>query len=581
MLTKPPSCTNCPLAELSTGFMRPTLASGDPYRVALVGEALGEDEAAEGAAFVGKAGFKLTRLIQWAGLDRSRFDIWNAVWCRPPNNKLEGQPFESDAIAHCRTHHWGKLLERPNRVIVPMGNVPTNAFLGWKGILTGRGYVYPGPGTTHLIPTVHPSFIQRGQSKWSAAFINDLQKAVELARVGLPIVLSDYLLDPSPSRALDWAKDYIRTLRDNPATRLAFDIETPGKAEEDEDELDVGLDPEQLSDKTWHIYRIGFSYRGHAALSVPWSPEFIPAIRLLLASAGDKVVWNAGFDVPRVRRAGVPINGLIHDGMVAWHILHSDLPKRLGFVATFTCPWQPAWKHLSGSKPAFYNATDADVELRSMDVISSELKRIGLWEVYQRDVIDLEPVLAHMHERGMPIDTDTRIERAGRLRDRLQSVRQDMERSVPLEARRIDHVYMRPPADTSGCLTRPGIREVPVCAACGYERPTKHHFRVLKKTKNPCEAAGTRTESREVTEFYRLADFTPSREQLIRYHQLKGRPLPMVWDKKAGKRRVSFGERQLKDLTAKHRDDKLYSSILDYRALDKIAGTYIGKLTDD
>src|SRR5690606_39410898 len=62
--------------------------------VLLLGEALGEEEAKEGRPFVGKAGFMLTRLLQWAGLDRSDFAIANSVWCRPPSNKLDGRSEE-------------------------------------------------------------------------------------------------------------------------------------------------------------------------------------------------------------------------------------------------------------------------------------------------------------------------------------------------------------------------------------------------------------------------------------------------------------------------------------------------------
>ena len=68
------------MESLSEGFMVPSLAGSAAYGVALVGEALGEDEAEQGRPFVGRAGFKLTRLIEWAGLDRSRFDIWNTAW---------------------------------------------------------------------------------------------------------------------------------------------------------------------------------------------------------------------------------------------------------------------------------------------------------------------------------------------------------------------------------------------------------------------------------------------------------------------------------------------------------------------
>jgi hypothetical protein len=263
-----------------------------------------------------------------------------------------------------------------------MGPRATDCFKIPGGIQKGRGYVWERDGY-RLIPSVSPGFIQRGNAKYSAAFINDLQKAVRVATGGLPAEFASYRLDPSPLAAYQWALEYVAWLEKNPDTYLAFDIETPGK-DEDEEELDGE------ADRTWHIDRIGFSYKPLSALSIPWEPQYIAAIKTLLGSAGPKVVWNAGFDVPRVRRSGVDIRGTIHDGMVAWHILHTDLPKRLGFVATFTCPWQPAWKHLSGAKPAFYNATDADVELRSMIAIEKELRKTDLWQVYDKDVLQLE-----------------------------------------------------------------------------------------------------------------------------------------------------------------------------------------------
>lgn len=574
MLQKPPSCDGCPLRDISTGFMRPALAA-HPYGVALLGEALGEDEAEQGAPFVGRAGFRLTRLIEWAGLDRGRFDIYNAAWCRPPGNALEGTPYELPSIAHCQAAHWGALMAR-SRVVVPMGNVATGTLVGRKGILGIRGYIYPGPAGVHVIPTVHPSFIQRGQSRWSAAFINDIQKAVTIARDGVPIQFTRYLLDPSPMEAYGWAKRYRAELERDPRVRLAFDIETPGKGDDEED-VDTDSD---APDRTWNIERIGFSYAPLTALSIPWAPEYRAAIALVLGSPGDKVVWNAGFDVPRIRRAGVEIGGTIHDGMVAWHILHSDLPKRLAFVATFATPYQPAWKHLSGSQPAFYNATDADVEWRCMEHIDRELRRVGLWEVYERDVVALEPILVHMHSEGMRIDPAVRLDRALKLQAQIDEVVDKMEGAVPLEARRIEHVYKAEPRDTTGLLTRPCVRAVKCCRSCGIPNPRKDHFRHLVKRVNPCDGAGTIVREVEGTEYYRLSEFTPSREQLVRYNQSLHRPLPMTWDKKAGRRKVSFGEKQIKEQMVRYPLDPLYPLVLQYRSLDKIAGTYIGRPSD-
>lgn len=557
--------------DLSTGFMTAQKGSNG---VLLLGEALGQDEAEQGKPFVGKAGFKLSRIIQWAGFKREDFSIANTVWCRPPENKLEGTHYELPAIAHCRSQHWGGLLAK-HRVVVPLGNVPTNALIGQKGILGIRGYVSSGMGY-HVIPTVHPSYIARGQSKWTAPLINDLQKAVFLSENGMPPQITDYTLDPSPMRAYQWALEYREALKRNPTLKCAFDIETPMKGDE-EDEVDTDSD---APDKSWHIERISFAYKSLHAISIVWSPEYFAAIRTVLESDGPKVVWNAGYDVPRIRRSGIKINGLIHDGMVAWHILHSDLPKSLRFVATFTCPWQPAWKHLSGARPAFYSATDSDVEWRSMERIEEELKKTDLWNVYQRDVLDLDPILIHMQSHGMPVDREIRLDRAIKLDKKLKETHSIMEACVPMEARRIDRIYKNTPKVTEGLSSRPSTRQIRTCAQCGLERPGKPHFRRFKKKSNPCADAGFKETTQRVVEFYRVSEFKPSREQLVRYHQIIDRPLPTVWDKKEHKRKISFGEEQLKDLQLKYPSDPLYPSILEYRSIDKLAGTYIGRVEE-
>ncbi len=268
-----------------------------------------------------EANFRLHRLLEWGGFVPSSFARYT----------IKGESCSWDS------------LPPTTSVAVPMGPLATRILAGPSDFSKVRGYIKPA-GSGYLIPTVHPYFIQRGQSRYSAVFINDIQKAVQLAAFGHPPVVLEYTLDPLPYEALDWARAYLRALAADPTIRLAFDIETPGKGEDEED-LD---DSSDAPDRTWNIERIGFSYRGHSALSIPWEPAYLAAIRTLCASGGDKVVWNSGFDTPRIRRTGVELNGTIHDAMVAWHILHTDLPKRLGFVATFTCPLQPAWKHLSG-----------------------------------------------------------------------------------------------------------------------------------------------------------------------------------------------------------------------------------------
>jgi hypothetical protein len=215
-----------------------------------------------------------------------------------------------------------------------------------------------------------------------------------------------------------------------------------------------------------------------------------------------------------------------------------------------------------------------------MLAIESELRRTGLWEVYQRDVLDLEPVLVHMQQRGMPIDSNIRLDRANKLSELRNETLNQLESRFPLETRKVAHVYINPPKDLLGLLSRPSSREVPVCSLCGAVKPRKDHFKRFVKKHNPCADGQVERRSVPVEEYYRLADFTPSRDQLIRYHNHLGRQLPTVYDRKERKRKVSFGESEVKKLILTFPDDPVYNLLLDYRSLDKIAGTYIGRPVD-
>jgi DNA polymerase I-like protein with 3'-5' exonuclease and polymerase domains len=55
------------------------------------------------------------------------------------------------------------------------------------------------------------------------------------------------------------------------------------------------------------------------------------------------------------------------------------------------------------------------------------------------------------------------------------------------------------------------------------------------------------------------------------------RPCLRTYDKKERRYRISFAEKQIKELRLKYPDDKLYELVLTYRSLDKLAGTYIGR----
>jgi hypothetical protein len=256
----------------------------------------------------------------------------------------------------------------PKDVLMPLGEYALRAFGVGFGIDYHRGYVSRNEWDGHYImPSYDPGWVVQGNWNYEAVLVHDLQRAEEITRKGYYPRWGKYLLDPTPADALRWVESQLA----DPHAYVSYDIETPDKGER-EDKVEA--------DASYKIIRVSFSMRPYTGMSVWWGGPYMAAIKAALENQHEKIGWNSKlFDDPRLRHNGVSLDGELHDGMTAWHVLHSDLDKGLGFVATFMCPEQPRWKHLGKvkGKEAFYNAVDSDVALRNTLRTFEELRRAG------------------------------------------------------------------------------------------------------------------------------------------------------------------------------------------------------------
>ena len=74
-----------------------------------------------------------------------------------------------------------------------------------------------------------------------------------------------------------------------PETLLSWDIETPYKLKAKDD------DDVEEKDRDYEIIRISFAHEVGSAVSVEWSPTYLPAIQHLLESGGGSVINTASF----------------------------------------------------------------------------------------------------------------------------------------------------------------------------------------------------------------------------------------------------------------------------------------------
>lgn len=589
MLPKPNSCVGCSLYTppygKPTGFS--TVDGSGSSGVAIVGEALGEQEESSGKPFVGKSGYQLFEQLKRVGLERDIFTIANAVFCRPPQNVLVKTPYEKAAISHCAPN-LDKALADARAVAVAAGKHFTIVTLGVTAfkrvlripddspILRQKYIAYPFYSTEYqawVYPCYHPAYLLRGYSNLWPVVQYVFQQAVEVAEHGLQRDTLDYLLDPCPSTFEQWIQQYKQEHALHPeSTYLSFDIETPMKQGMDEEELSREMDDD------YTILRCSFAYKPGNAVSVPWRAEYRSGLEELFSLPFTKIGWNCeNFDLPRVR-THMPVNGMVHDGMLCFHILNSHLPKGLGFVTPFYWKNVELWKHLSDSKPAYYNAVDSDAALRNFIGIQQNLHENQLWDVYDKHVVQLNPVLSYMSGQGVVLDTEMRKDAEAQLHEKLDALETKMELTVPVEVKGVSpkNGYTKTPRSTAGLVEREFQISVLGCSRCGELFINSTHTKT-KKTGNLCESAETFTETQTVTRWCKQLPFKISKKSLLGYqHALRHQAMQSRREKK-----VTFDETAIKKLIKKYPHDQLYPLILLHRGAQKLATTYIGVTQPD
>jgi uracil-DNA glycosylase len=149
-------CTRCKLHAL--GRRQIVFGTGNPEAdLMFVGEAPGHDEDVQGVPFVGRAGQKLTQIIEAIGLTREQVYIANVIKCRPPQNRNP----EPDEVASCQPFLFRQISAIGPKVIVALGTFAARALLQSEesiSRLRGRVYEYRG---ARLIATFHPAYLLR------------------------------------------------------------------------------------------------------------------------------------------------------------------------------------------------------------------------------------------------------------------------------------------------------------------------------------------------------------------------------------------------------------------------------------
>jgi uracil-DNA glycosylase len=325
------------------------------FKIALIGEAFGSEEAIAKIPFIGASGQELNRMLRDAGIERGHTYVTNVFNLQPPKNdvefffapKTEGtssvfktplkpsrylkREYESE-VARCL-----KEIEelRPNIAIL-LGNTACWAFLENPKISKIRGAVTTSKIFPWLkcLPTYHPAAVLR-QYDLRHVTVLDLAKAKRESE--FPEVrrrVRELWLDPTLKEIETFYHDYVLKTE-----RLAFDIETNYGAQ---------------------ITCIGFAPSPDRAICIPffdyrkasgsyWNPldEELDAwewVRKYMASPSEKVGQNALFDLQYLyQQYGITAENAGQDSMLCHHSLHPEAPKSLDFLGSVYSS-ERAWK---------------------------------------------------------------------------------------------------------------------------------------------------------------------------------------------------------------------------------------------
>lgn len=392
-------------------------------RIALIGEAPGQDEIALGKPFMGKSGGFLKALLSRAGVQADACFFGNICQQRPHDNDISKFSWNGDEIQES-LYQLKKDIEtfKPN-IVVLLGNIPLKAAKdcdtihalapkafkfknsNWRGslFLGEKGSPFEG---LKCIATYHPAYCLRDYES-TPMLQFDLRKAVrEATSPVLRLPVRKLTTGCSEHELLS----LLGTIRRN-SCMVAIDIEG-------------GIDTMSC---------ISFATTPEEAFIVPinndTSVEVWKALALTLEDPQvPKVLQNALYDRFVLHYSyGIRVRGVVHDTMLKHWELYSELEKSLGVQASLYTD-EPFYKfeRKADDWETFYRycCKDSAVTLEISNKLDSYILGCSL-QHYKFNVSLLNPIL-YMELRGIKYNVNGAATRRATLRDSLHKAQAEL-----------------------------------------------------------------------------------------------------------------------------------------------------------
>ncbi len=163
------------------GWTNIVFSDGSPdSELMFIGEAPGADEDASGTPFVGKAGQKLTEMINAMGFSRETVYIANILKVRPPDNRT---PTKEEALLDGPYLLEQIEIVRP-RCIVTLGRPASQFILESEETMGQMRGVFRDFNGIPVMPTYHPAYLLRAYTPENRKKVwSDLQQVIGLLKV--------------------------------------------------------------------------------------------------------------------------------------------------------------------------------------------------------------------------------------------------------------------------------------------------------------------------------------------------------------------------------------------------------------
>jgi DNA polymerase len=372
------------------------IIDGVDYRIAVIGEAPGEEEENYRRPFVGPSGKFLTGLMRDQGINRQACLIGNVCQHRPPHNDIDQFAWEGPEITDGLAKLADDVTAFDPHLCVLLGNTPLRAAVGtkskisdWRGSLFISDWEGPFQGRKCL-PSLHPAYVLREFSGYPLLKF-DLKRAREegtTAALQLPHRTLQTGIDASE---LCWHLDNWPRGR-----RCSVDIE--GTLDKGWPCVSICGDPTHSICIVWSR----FSETEHARVLQSFS-------RLMFRDDVPKVLQNQLYDNFVLSYGyGIPIRGVAEDTLIKGWSIFAELPRSL---ATQASVWtrEPYWKNDEmyadvGEKLYQGCARDSAVTLEICHAQDAALTGAPL--AHYHKMIELQTPFLYMELRGIRYDKE-------------------------------------------------------------------------------------------------------------------------------------------------------------------------------